>query len=370
MQRLLTLARRSVGKILLLARGIALRWGRRINLAGRVLWGPIDRVRNPLAPVLVVGLDDQTPRAAAEFGSSLFVGGERFATASDVTWLDHTSFAVCYLLTSSVAVFNVETSGDSPACTLLCEVRDPDVLGNPEAIESLSGGKLIAMTDSVTGRLSLVRVGSGGGHGLELVSSVSAPSDRNVHGLAVSPDERFLAYTAIDEPGGLRVAEVLGGDRMELVDVVANVHAPLKPKGVHFTPDGRHLVVAYGANASSNRRRVKRGFLEVCEFNPSTGVIGNAISRSPRSLRLSVPEWLSVDRAGKEVIVCDQVRERVSTYEFNPDSGVIGDAVRRISWAAGGLSFPHGCGISPDERWIAIANYGDGSVRLFDMTGG
>jgi hypothetical protein len=356
-------------RLLTLARGIALRWGGRVTLVGRVLWAPVDRVRNPLVPVLVVELDDQTPRAAAEFGSSLFVGGERFATASDVTWLDHTSFAVCYLLTSSVAVFNVEISGGSPACTLLCEVRDPDAFGNPEAIESLSGGQLIAMTDSVSGRLLLVRVGSGGGRGLELASAVSVPGDRNVHGLAVSPDERFLAYTAIDEPGGLRVAEVLGGDRLELVDVVANPHAPLKPKGLHFTPDGRHLVVAYGANASSNRRRIRRGFLEVCEFNPSTGVIGKALSRSPRSLCLSVPEWVSVDQAGKAVIVCDQAREQVSTIRFNPDSGVMGDAVLRISWAAGGLSFPHGCGISPDERWIAVANYGDGSVRLFDITG-
>lgn len=335
--------------------------------AGRVIWRPVDRIRNPWTPVAVVRLQDQTPSSAAELGSSLFVGRERFATAADVTWLDDNSFAVCYLLTSSIAVFNVDTSHDAPSCEVQSAERDLTLLGWPTAIECLSGGSRIVITDSLEGRVVLLANRSDGDGGLEFVGSASLPDDRSVHGLTVSPDERFLVYTSLDEPGGFRVAEVLDDGRLELVHVVANDHAPLKPKGLDFTPDGRHLVVAYGTNASSARRRIKPGFLEVREFNPSSGAIGHAVSRSPRSLRLSVPEWVSVDRAGTRLIMTDQTRERVATYGFDSETGEIGGLIRQISWAAGGLSFPHGCGVSPDGRWIAVANYGDGSVRLFDL---
>jgi DNA-binding beta-propeller fold protein YncE len=335
--------------------------------AGRVIWRPVDRIRYPWAPKAVVQLDSQSPSSAAYFGSPLFVGRERFATASDATWLDNNTFAVCYLLTSSIAVFKVDDSQVVPSCELVSADSDPTAFGTPECVESLSGGSLIAMTESTAGRLVLLANSTDGDRGLEFVGSVSLPNDRTAHGLAVSSDDRFIVYTSADDPGGLRVVEVVDGSRLELVHVAANDHASLKPKGLNFTPDGRHLIVAYAFNASSSRKRVTPGFVEVVEFDPASGAIGRAISRSPRSLKLGVPDWVWVNRAGTQVFVSDQPRDRVSAYGFNAETGEIGGLIRRISWAAGGLSFPHGCGVSPDGRWIAVTNYGDGSVRLFDL---
>ena len=98
------------------------------------------------------------------------------------------------------------------------------------------------------------------------------------------------------------------------------------------------------------------------------GVVGSPVARSPKSWGLGVGEDVTWLVSGERILVSDQFHDQALIVECDPASGALGSVVARIGWTAGGLSAPHGCAQSPDGRWLAITNYGDGACRFFDLT--
>jgi len=348
---------------------------RTVGSVRRSISGPIDRRVRPQRPISVVTLDGQSPDEIEFEGRSLFIGQRRrLATASDIAWLGDDRLVVVYLLTSTIATFAFSDDVDGPRLRPLEIVRSRPGLEQPAGLAVSPDGSWLAMTNTAEGCISVVSsldvqgVATG-----PVTSSVPVPGDRNLHGIAVSPDTRWIAFTSVDKPGGLRVAQVVGDPRggacLSIGSIVENEHQPLVPKGVGFTPDGRFLVVAYGCNAGGVRLRVPKGFVEVRQFDSESGGIGGVVSRSGESLPLVVGETVTVLPDGSAVVVVDQVAERVLLIDLDPVDGRLGKVTDRIGWSAGGLSFPHGSAVSPDQSLLAITNYGDGSIRFFELTG-
>lgn len=332
-----------------------------------------DRRAHPLRPSAVVVLDHHAPAVLAGSGRHLFAAGrKRYATASDVLWLSPSRLVVVYLLTNTVTVFDFDDSSGTPVVTLRGEVTHPQGIEWPSAIAAPPDRRWLAVTKSAGGAVTVFSVDeSDESMSATVLATVSFQDDRSVHGLAVSPDGRFIAHTSIDEPGGIRITHVPSSNTWptpEPMSAMTNTNSPLKPKGIRFTPDGRFVVVAYGSNVTRSRAQFAPGFVEVRRFDTQSGAIGEVTSRTPESFRLGAGESIAMLPDGTRLVVTDQVRNTAQMLEFDRETGQLGEVVMHIGAGAGGLSFPHGCAVSPDQRWIAITNYGDGSIRFFPTT--
>lgn len=346
----------------------------RLTSIRRRVLRPIDRRRHPSVPALVVTLEGQAPGEFDPKDRELYAGSRsRLATASDLVWIDDRTIMAIYLLTDTVAEFRFSVEEGTPRVDLLESVSGRSGLEQLDSIAVAPDGTWIIATNTSRGCVSLIALDSG--H-----SVASAPvylsnpvhGDRNLHGVATAPTGDRFVYTSIDKPGGLRVVRVEQGPggRFDLIveSIIENEHWPLVPKGVAFTPNGRHLIIAYGLNAGRLRLRPGPGFIEVRRYDSDSGAVGEITSVSDPSLRLLIPESISVLGDGSEIVVTDQALHAALVLPIDQSSGTLGQVKSVLSWAAGGLSFPHGSAFSPDGRWLGLTNFGDGTIRVFDRT--
>ena len=77
------------------------------------------------------------------------------------------------------------------------------------------------------------------------------------HGVSFSPDSRHLVFTEISTPGYIEVVRVASATR-ERTCFIENRLAPLKPKSVAFSHDGRFAAVTMALNAFPAARRRRR----------------------------------------------------------------------------------------------------------------
>jgi DNA-binding beta-propeller fold protein YncE len=106
--------------------------------------------------------------------------------------------------------------------------------------------------------------------------------------------------------------------------------------------------------------------VDIHPWDAATGTLGPPVARSPRRWRAGGIEDVTWLASGDRLLVTDQFRDQALVVNCDPTTGTLGPVRARIGWAAGGLHAPHGCAQSPDGRWLAITNYGDGSLRIFD----
>lgn len=366
LRRLLRPVRRHVATALSVLRPLS-----RMRLMSRRWTAGRDKRRFPVAPS-GVGTDARHGCAAAQAlgRPALFAGStQRFATASGVTWASDDVVMVAYLLTSSIVVYRLVGNGLARSLTAVADVSNLGGLGDFANISSSADGQLVGVTSTRDGRVGVLRLDGRGIPRQDSLALFGLAQDRTVHGIAFSPDSRFLAYTSVDNPGGLRVLNIENGDagavKLDLVQDEVNRHPSLKPKGVEFTANGKFVIVSYGGNATAFSKRAKPGFVAVHEWSARTGRIGPEVSRSDSSLRIPCAEDICLIDGGSRVVATDHYRDAVYALNLDPHSGVLGAGRKVISWSAGGLQSPHGCAVSPDGSTLAVTNYGDGSVRLF-----
>ena len=182
----------------------------------------------------------------------------------------------------------------------------PNLYGEAPAVQ-VSSGKATLKIDA--GAASL--------EGLQVIWRDQMKGRGGQFGAAVafSPDGRHLVFTTIDVGGGLRVVRIAdasdGGLELELTAVIENADAPIRPKGVRFSADGRHLLIAYGDNVSPIPRRGGHGFVAVHEWDPASGTIGRRIDRSSARSGIECGEDLTLIADDTAVIVTDQFKDAV-----------------------------------------------------------
>ena len=305
----------------------------------------------------------------ADFLPYAVSGRMRRATCSGVAWFRDYHLAVVNLYGGHLRVYRFHPGGVvSPArLELLHELSDG--IEFPEDVAVSPDGNLLAVSHSLSKEfgVSLFR--------MDATSLAPIPAREKIrpgaegvafHGVSFSPDSRHLVFTEISTPGYIEVVRVASATR-ERTCFIENRLAPLKPKSVAFSHDGRFAAVTMALNAFlGSQAPATSGIVSVHRFDAANGVIdAQAVAefKAPAIDLASMDICKFLPTAPGEpyrILVVDQGADAITLFEFDAEDRTIAPA----GVFAGGLSFPHGIDVSTDGRFVAMTNYGDDSVCI------
>jgi DNA-binding beta-propeller fold protein YncE len=239
-------------------------------------------------------------------------------------------------------------------------------LSYPEDVAVAPNGRLLAVTHSMRKAVGVTL------HAVDPVSLAPSAAGKLLrrgpyfHGLSFSPDSRHLAFTEIGPTGFVEVIRVASFFRRRTC-LLENRHAPMKPKSVAFSHDGRFVVIGLSMNASEKAGEVvSSGMLSIHRFDASRGVIESEPVAESRDLGVW-PAGLDIcaflpPMPGQPygILTTNQAADMVTAFAFRPDD-------RRLEFVGlfqDGLTFPHGVDVSADGNFVAVTNYGDDTLRI------
>ncbi len=294
-------------------------------------------------------------------------GRKRFATCSGVAWFRGHHLAVVNLYGGHLRVYRFDPGVDGAPPQLTMRHQMSDNLAYPEDVAASPDGSLLAVSHSMSD-----------GHGISLhsidpTSLAPRPAQemlrvgRAFHGLSFSPDSRYLAFTEVGTPGYVEVARTDSGARASRLE---NLYAPLKPKGVAISPDGRFVVLALAPNVlREGEATASGGMLAVHHFDAESGIIAPtpvAEIRSTSATLYAVESCAILPASNAfpfRILAVDQAADLVRAFDFDASNGTVASA----GVFAAGMSFPHGIDVSADGRFVAITNYGDDTLRIMRL---
>jgi hypothetical protein len=322
---------------------------------------------NGMAEIVLVHVSERSVLGEVEArGLVPFVvaGRRRFATCSGVAWFRGYHLAVVNLYGGHLRVYRFDPGGDGarPRLALLHEMSAG--LSHPEDVAAAPDGSVLAVTHSMSGAHGVSL------HPIDATSLAPRPArtmlrvGRAFHGVSFSPDSRHLAFTEVGAPGYVEVARIDSGTRTCRLE---NPHAPLKPKSVAFSPDGRWVALALAPNVRrESDATASGGMLAVHRFDPEQGIIAPkpvAMLRGAGTVPYAVESCTILPTPpGRpyRILAVDQATDTVPAFDFDAQRGTLVHA----GVFAAGMSFPHGIDACADGRFVAITSYGDDALRI------
>ncbi|MBS0628289.1 MAG: hypothetical protein JSS09_08770 [Verrucomicrobia bacterium] len=146
-----------------------------------------------------------------------------------------------------------------------------------------------------------------------------------------------------------------------------NALEPMAPKGLDFSSDGSYVAICYGNRASSCMSEAS-GALIVYKFDKEKGEMDpNPISQIGISDGLFVPEDLCFYPDDSCILVSNQGNDTITLHDFDYKTGEIKNSCLGLKNPEACLSFPHGLSISPDGKYLAVSNYGDNKITIYEV---
>ena len=294
-------------------------------------------------------------------------GRKRYATCSGVSWFHGDHLACVNLLGRTIQVHRFDAALRN--LTMVQSIVHPRMLKKPENLCFSPDGSFVALTDMALAGCLIFRVDRRSHHieqGHHVV--LRNPDDRTAHGVGVSRCGGFVAHTTVDRPGVVRVYRIdAEPDRIEArpFQTLVNEHHPLVPKGIDFARDGRRVAICHGPNVSREKRSARVGRLQIHAFDPLRGIDPKPLAVAGPRVGVGAAEDVRFVLDDRFVLLTHQGEDRALLLEVDPRTSRIGSTSQTLSNPDARLSFPHGVGVSPDDRWVAITNYGNDSLAIY-----
>ncbi|OOZ44775.1 glycosyltransferase family 4 protein [Solemya velum gill symbiont] len=292
---------------------------------------------------------------------------KRYATCSGVAWINRNLLAVVNLYGQHLRLYHFDPESAASPLILLKEFSDD--IDYPETVAASPDEKKLAIAHSLSETKGLTI------NNLRKESGYYSITSNNIrygtyHGLGFAPNSRFLAATQIKDNGFVEIVELESG---VTTDMLANHLLPMRPKGVAISKDGLYLAVISANLVKIEDFLDKAGSaISLYSFNQQTGIIGqkpitefqmagNSLSGIECCTFLAQPTKNDI----YNLLTVDQATDHVLMYSFNASercikcNGIISDDAL----------FPHGIDVSPRGNYIAVANYGDDTLRMIRLPG-
>ena len=155
------------------------------------------------------------------------------------------------------------------------------------------------------------------------------------------------------------------------VCVLTNNHEDLRPKDICFTSDSKYVAIIYSEIVSITyvEKKINYRRIAIHRFDAYTGIIesNNVAILNDDNFLVNSFELATfcpgITVEGYRLFITNQYADKVVEILFNPVENTLA-----ITGSYGGnLSFPHGIDISEDGKLLAVTNFGDDHVRIFEL---
>jgi len=178
----------------------------------------------------------------------------------------------------------------------------------------------------------------------------------------------MCAVTTTGNPGSINIYRVKKKDTGSDTDIsltqrIINTESPMKPKTVAFSHCGRWVAIGYCRRIG---RRVGKahGVIHVYAWDSQH----NRMSLCPSSSFRGISSVETMVFASDGTLYCsDQVYDRITFHKVDLSNGKM---IRHGVFCHGsdaGLILPHGLALSEDERYLAVTDYGEDKVSIFNL---
>jgi len=289
---------------------------------------------------------------------------KRYATCSGVAWIGMHHIAAVNLYGQHVRIYRVDLNSGN-VMTLVSELKEG--IPFPENLAVSPDKSVIAIAHSMSDTYGITL------HHLNQTSFILEPSKGilraggTFHGLDFSPDSKYLAITEIRSAGYIEVIKL---DENRTTCVLSGLYKPLKPKSIAFSRDGKYVVIAFAANIGIEPN-VGSAVIAIHSFDNTNGTIQESplaefIIGSGDVNSIEDCAFLpSADGHSYTIIATDQANDTIVSYVFDADNA----SIRYSGIKNRNLTFPHGLGLREDGEYVAVANYGDDTLRIYKIHG-
>ncbi len=288
----------------------------------------------------------------------------RYATCTSVDWLSNNNLAVLNLYGQHLSIYSFDQDTKNFYQLQYISNKDGACVSDPEHFTLCHNRRMALIANSRPASINLYTISSD--YTIHPRPIASVRHKNLVHNVRFSPNGHYCACVVFDRAAAFYIYHIeikLG--RVSLQHVYHGMHTShLRAKAINFTPDGRFMIVAYAHCATNSINVPPESALEVYRFEQESGAVGDRLCIVSGSFAI---EDMVITRNQKHIIVTDQAGDALVVYPFDSDTGLIGQESKIFAGAEFGLHFPHGLSISPDEKYLAVSNYGDDSVRIYEL---
>lgn len=291
---------------------------------------------------------------------------KRYATCSGAAWFHDDYLATVNLYGNSVHSYYFDREANKLTLIQSLTNKDGIALHYPENLTFSPDGTLLAVCNSETSKVNLYRVDLAT-HMIDPLPLFSLPTKSIIHNVRFSSDGHYLAYTAFDFNDALCICRVHREHNscwLERIYSQPVIDKKFRTKGVLFTQDSCFVVVAYSLSIVASVNNKLENCVACYRFNPD-GSVGERVSTVYS--QHCVEDIAFVDNE-HSVLATDQINDTVCCYPFNPETGELGKPHTVLKNPKAKISFPHGIGVSHDQHYLALANYGDDRVALYSLS--
>lgn len=300
------------------------------------------------------------------------VGGrKRLATCSGVSWIGNQHMVTVNLLGHHLRIYKLETIklDHETKYQLSLIYQKNNEIEYPDAVMVSGNGKWIAVTHSLLDQkgITIHELNKEKLEVMEIRDRLAAAF--TCHGVHFSPDCRFLAFTTLEYPGSVQVYDM--NSPFSQVCCLHNNHPHLRPKDIIFTRDSKYVAIIYSEALSLEYEdhNVTDRRLAIHKFDSNSGKIEEQSIASLNHSNFLVNSFElaifhpAITSKGYQLFITNQYADKVVEILFNPVQNTL-----EITGSYGGnLSFPHGIDFSEDGKLLAVTNFGDDHVRIFEL---
>jgi 6-phosphogluconolactonase (cycloisomerase 2 family) len=234
----------------------------------------------------------------------------------------------------------------------LADIADPSWLER-----SPDGATLYAISETSAGAVHALDLA---GPGAPVAGAATVTGDGPAH-LAVHPTGSHL-FTSLYGGGAVAVHPIAADGSVGAATTVRR-HAPDVGRGaahahqVVFDPTGRWaLSVDLGTES-----------VYVEEFDPATGTLGEPVR--VRSAAGAGPRHLALHPTGGYAYVANELNSTVTVCRWQDGVLTPGASLSTVAAPSSARNYPSGIVVSPDGRFVYLANRGDDSIAVFAVSG-
>jgi 6-phosphogluconolactonase (cycloisomerase 2 family) len=290
----------------------------------------------------------------------------RFSTCGGVAWLQGSRYILAVnMQTSSVQVYEFNKNSKTLVPVRGFSNRDGLTLMRPENICISKDESLIAIPNMSSGQLQIYNTAQDVFFHPTPLTTLQA---YKLHGARFSPDTQFISYVGVGEQASISTSRLVKKKEQlcELfVQKIPNPLEPMRPKSIDFSSDGRFAVIAYCTELGCKKMPRSSAVLVSYHRDPETGKIDpSPISRLEGLASL---ETIAFYPDNSCILSTDQVNDRITAHLFDPTTGMLGESWTALQNPEAELSFCHGIAITADGKYVAVSNYGDDKVAVYEI---